>query len=149
MSRPQQHYQRVEITTADPIRIVVLLYEGAIRNLNQACRLMGEDNETASMRISRALDILNYLRNALDHQKGGEIAANLERLYEYMRDLLSEANIRRDTDKIKEVITLLQTLLDGWRGIATSTDGVEPARVKRAPETLHPPDQPINLSLVG
>lgn len=117
--RPYQKYQQVKITTADPLQIVVLLYEGAIKNLNQWLSLVGSDDELASARLVRTQEIINYLRTVLDHQQGGDIADNLERLYNYMRDRLSEANLHRDRDKVQEVIGLLQTLLEGWHGIST------------------------------
>lgn len=117
--RPYQKYQQVKITTADPLQIVVLLYEGAIKNLNQWLSLIGSDDELASARLVRTQEIINYLRTVLDHQQGGEIADNLERLYNYMRDRLGEANLHRDRDKVQEVIGLLQTLLEGWHGISS------------------------------
>lgn len=145
--RPYQNYQRVNVSTADPVRVVVLLYEGAIKNLNQSIRVMGTDIETASAKLTRTLEIINYLRSVLDHEKGGEIATNLERLYEYMRDTLSEANIRHDTEKIQSVIGLLQTLLEGWRGIVASQGGEGETEHPVAP--TDPPAQPLGLSMVG
>jgi flagellar protein FliS len=150
MAQGYQNYRRVEVSTADPLRIVVLLYEGAIKNLNQALRLLETDPETASARLTRTLDIINYLRSALDHEQGGEISANLERLYEYMRDRLSEANIHHDTGKIQEVIGLLQVLLEGWHGISgTQTAQDEPARpiATAAPTQRNAPS--ANFSLMG
>jgi flagellar protein FliS len=125
MPQPFQTYQRMAVSTADPLRIVMLLYEGAIKNLNQAATLLDRDAETASARISRTLEILNYLRSVLDHEKGGEIAFNLERLYEYMRDTLAQANIQKDEGRLREVVGLLQTLLEGWRGIRQSSAQTE------------------------
>jgi flagellar secretion chaperone FliS len=142
--KPYQNYQRIGISTADPVRIVVLLYEGAIRNLHQAVRAFGQNNELASVKINKTLDIINYLRNALDHERGGEIAFNLERLYEFMRDELSEANLKLDKEKIQGVTGLLQTLLEGWRGVvsnATTAGDADESAVPPAPE--HP------LSMVG
>ncbi len=136
--RPHKMYQQVGITTADPLRLIVMLYEGAIRNLNQWQRLIDQDPGEASARLTRTLEIINYLRAALDREKGGEIALNLERLYEYMRDRLADANISNDRDKVAEVIRLLQTLLDGWHGIASSQGHVTPV-----------PTEPLNLSMVG
>lgn len=118
--RPYQNYQRIDVSTAEPIKIVILLYEGAIKNLNIATRVLPTDADEASVKINKTLAIINYLRNALDHEQGGEISANLERLYDYMRDRLAEANIRKETDKLGEVIGLLQILLEGWRGVASN-----------------------------
>lgn len=149
MMRPHQNYQKVCVSTADPVRIIVLLYEGAIKNLNQAIRAIGHDHDLLSAKITRTLDIVNYLRNALDHDKGGEISHNLERLYEYMRDVLTQANIKPDEGKIQHVISLLQTLLEGWRGIVggATTESDADATAEAIPQTA--PTQPLNLSMVG
>ena len=121
--RPYQNYQRINISTADPVRMIVLLYEGALKNLNQAIPLMGVDNMSASVKITRTLDIINYLRNVLDFEKGGEIAVNLARLYDYMRNTLALANINQEQEQVKTVIGLLQTLLEGWRGVVGTQAG--------------------------
>lgn len=136
--RPYQMYQQVKITTADPLQIVVLLYEGAIKNLNQWLMLIDTDADTASARLMRTQEIINYLRTSLDHSQGGDIAFNLERLYNYMRDRLIEANLQLDRAKVQEVVGLLQTLLEGWHGIGN--------RPKPLGE-LNPAAEP--LSLVG
>ncbi|MEN6625140.1 MAG: flagellar export chaperone FliS [Candidatus Sumerlaeia bacterium] len=135
--RPYQMYQQVNITTADPLQIVVLLYEGAIKNLNQWLLLTGTDDELASARLIRTQEIINYLRVSLDHAQGGEIAFNLERLYDYMRDRLNEANLNRDRDKVQEVINLMQTLLEGWHGISNHAGSVA--------ENAPMPTQPVTM----
>ena len=72
-------YQRVRVTTNDPTKIVVMLYEGAIRNLFQAIEhFEAERNLDASERIKPTLDIIHYLTTTLDHEQGGEVALNLE-----------------------------------------------------------------------
>ncbi len=125
--RPQQNYRRVQIATADPTQIVVMLYEGAISNLNQTQRLLGTDDAKALERVARTQEIINYLRSVLDHQRGGEISANLERLYEYMRDKLNETLIQRTPAPVGEVIHLLGILLEAWRGVAQQSAEPEPA----------------------
>lgn len=72
---PHQNYKRVNISTADPVRITVLLYEGAIQNLNQTLRLFGHDDPAASAKLTRTLEIINYLRNVLDFEKGARSRA--------------------------------------------------------------------------
>lgn len=139
--RPYQNYQRIDVSTAEPLRVIILLYEGAIKNLNQAARLFPSDANTASARLNKALDIVNYLRNSLDFEQGGDVAFNLGRLYEYMRDVLGRANIGRDVEKVQEVISLLQTLLEGWRGIATNQTTLTDAN--------EPPAGNAKVSLVG
>lgn len=148
----QKNYQKVEIQTADPLRIVVLLYEGAIKNLNQATRLMEEDRATACTRIGKTQDIVNYLRNSLDHAQGGEVAFNLERLYQYIRDLLNDATIHADVAKVREAVGLLQTLLEGWRGISTNSTqtGMEAEMtLPQAPEPRATGTAGAGISMVG
>lgn len=164
--RPHQSYKRVGISTSDPVKIVVLLYEGAIRNLAQAVENIGGDTALVSAKLVRTLEIINYLRTSLDHDKGGEISVNLERLYEYMRDQLSYANIELEDggrEKIIEVMDLLQTLLEGWRGVSgtpAAAQALAPAPVEPAPrpalaptpsagEDDAPPPSLGGLSMVG
>lgn len=142
-----QKYQRINVSTADPLRIVIMLYEGAIKNLNQALRLIDGNAAEAGNKIVRAIDIVNYLRNSLDHSKGAEIASNLERLYDYVRDLLTRANIHRDAALIQEGISLLQTLLEGWRGILSNQATEHDAEPE--PAAAPTPGVMTGLSMVG
>lgn len=140
-----QTYQRVNVTTADPTRLVVLLYEGAIRNLRQAIGFIEAGNkDDASQRITRTLDIVHYLTNALDHEKGGDISVNLERLYDFVRDTLAHANIHADVEEINTAITILQPLLEGWQGICRAS-----TNDTNADENGDGPPKVSNLSMMG
>ena len=111
-------YKRTNIRTADRRKIVVLLYEGAIANLNKAVAcLQTKRREEASVLINKTLEIIRFLANALDFQNGGELALRLDSLYAYMRDTLALANVECDCEKVAGVTGLLNTLLEGWRGI--------------------------------
>ena len=72
--------------------------------------------------ISLAISIIEGLRSNVDHKKGGEIAANLERLYEYMGRQLLAANVENDPQKLKEVRSLLSEIKQGWDAIAPQKD---------------------------
>jgi len=111
-------YKRTSIQTADRRKLVVMLYEGAIKNLRQARAFMeaGQLNEQG-VKINKTLEIIKFLDNALDHAQGGEIASRLAALYAYMRDTLILANVEKKLERIDEVINLLNTVLEGWRGI--------------------------------
>lgn len=114
-----QNYARTSIKTADPRSIVVLLYEGIINFLNQAqASLEAGDKAGMSDGIGRAQRIIHHLASALDFEQGGEIAQNLANLYNYMRDTLTQGNIRCDATKINEVCDLTRPLLDAWRKVA-------------------------------
>lgn len=109
------YYQEVEVKTADPFELVILLYQGAIRNLNKAkSHLNRGEIEPRVQAINKAMAIIGELQAVLDFEKGKEIATSLDRLYTYMLNRLTEANVNRDTQRLEEVIKLLQTLKSGW-----------------------------------
>ncbi len=113
-------YQENTVTTQSKGRLVVMLYEGAIKFLKLAIKELEAGNyEAKGQYISRALDIINELNAVLDMNSGGEIAANLRSLYVFMIGRLSDANIKRDASIISDVIRLLEELNQGWKVIAS------------------------------
>lgn len=117
--QPWQSYQRIATQTAQPGQLVLMLYDGAIRFLNQARRgFQFEDplefNATINNNILRAQAILNELNLSLNMEVGGEFAANLRRLYNYMDDRLMESNLKKTEPGIIEVIERLTVLRDAW-----------------------------------
>jgi len=79
-----QTYRKTDVITADPKKLVIMCYEGAIHSLKTArAKYAAEEYEAKAKAIQNALDILNELRAALDFEKGGEIARNLESLYSF------------------------------------------------------------------
>ena len=112
-------YQDAAVTTQSKGRLIVLLYEGAIKFLRLAVKeLEARDYEAKGRYINRAQDIINELNAVLDTEAGGEIASNLRRLYCYMNRRLAEANTQRDPQMIQEVITLMEELNQSWKAIA-------------------------------
>jgi flagellar protein FliS len=111
-------YQDTTITTQNKGRLIVLLYDGAIKFMKLAVKEIEAGNWDAKGKyINRAQDIINELNAVLDTEAGGEIAANLRRLYCFMNSRLSQANIKRDPQMIREVITLMEELNQGWKAI--------------------------------
>jgi flagellar protein FliS len=112
-------YQDSAVTTQSKGRLIVLLYDGAIKFMKLAIKELEADNFEAKGRyINKAKDIINELNAVLDMNAGGEVAANLRKLYLYMDNRLSEANIKRDPKMIQEVIELMEQLNNSWRAIA-------------------------------
>lgn len=112
-------YKDTAITTQSKGKIVVLLYEGAIRFMNLAIQQIEQKDLVAKGRsITRAQDIIWELNSVLDMEQGGQIAKNLRSLYLYMNKRLIQANLQADPQIIKEVISLLETLNKGWKAIA-------------------------------
>jgi len=113
------------IDSASPHRLIQMLIDGALSRLMQAkghmksnsIRQKGED-------ISIAISIIGGLRDSLDHEKGGEIAHNLDNLYEYMSRKLMESNLKNDISLIDEVHGLLMEIKTAWDGIAPRSQEV-------------------------
>lgn len=106
------------LAEASPHRIIQMLLEGALDRLNTARGCMGRGAFADKGRhISSAVAIVDGLRSSLDHEAGGEIAANLDRLYEYMMRRLLEANSKNSTALIDEVSGLLQEIQSAWNAI--------------------------------
>ena len=111
-------YQEASVTTESKGRLVVMLYEGAIKFMRLAIReLEARNDEEKGRYIAKAQDIINELNTVLDVEAGGEIAANLRKLYVFMSSHLSQANTKRDPQMIREVISLMEELNKGWRAI--------------------------------
>ena len=112
-------YQDTAVTTQSRGRLVVLLYEGAIKFMKLAVKEMEANNYEAKGRyINKAQDIINELNAVLDMDAGGTIASNLRKLYLFMNKRLREANIRRDPQMIREVIELMEELNQSWKAIS-------------------------------
>jgi flagellar protein FliS len=104
-----------EVNEADPHRLVQMLFEGALDRLAVARGAMLQgDTAVKGERISRAIGIIDGLRAHLDMEQGGELAANLESLYEYMERRLVEANLHDDVRVLDEVTNLLREIKSGW-----------------------------------
>lgn len=111
-----QRYQSAKTKTASREDILIMLYEGAIRFLEQSIQALEADNLSEHKRLlGRGRAIIEEFQNTLDVELAGELGVALFDLYQYMLTLLSRANITRDMASVREVIGLLQTLLDGWR----------------------------------
>lgn len=111
-------YNETSINTASPTKLVVLLYQGAVRFLREAVNdIQRQDYVHKRTSIARAESIIHYLQVTLDTEKGGEIARELNRLYSYMKLRIYDGSARLDCKPIEEVIELLETLLSGWEQI--------------------------------
>ena len=109
-------YQRGQVGSANPLRIVLLLYEGAVRFSRQA----QESFEEPGLRghaLGRAPAIVSELLSALDHEQGKEIEQNLDGLYHYVLVAITRANVGLERPALDSAINVLGTLLEGWRAI--------------------------------
>lgn len=144
-------YARVGVETgvaaASPHKLIVMLYDGALAALATALQQMKEKNIAAKgLSLSKAITIIDSgLRASLDTNGGGEVAQNLDALYEYMSTRLLVANLENNPQIIEEVQRLLHDLKGAWEAIdPTATSQLaEPPR-----PVAHDPLQPAAPSLV-
>ncbi len=109
-------YRRGQVSSAAPLRIVVLLYEAAIQSCRTGLTRYDEPRARGES-LGRAHGIVSELFSALNHEKGGEIAANLDALYRFVLESITRANVQGDREALRSVIQVLETLLSGWREI--------------------------------
>jgi flagellar protein FliS len=111
-------YRSTGMTTSSGLGLVVQAYELTLDHLHCAARALEEgDAREKGVRLSRALNAIGELRSVLDHEQGGEVAANLDRLYGYFIAQLTEANINRDPAPVHEVARHWAQLLESWKAL--------------------------------
>ena len=108
-------YQNNQILNATPERILIMLYDGAIRFCRQAMMAHDDGNKTEKAeKIRRTMAIICEFSNTLDHEVGGEIATDLDALYNFMNRELTRANLEDDRQALETVEDLLSGLRETW-----------------------------------
>jgi flagellar protein FliS len=118
-------YRSASVENAPPIKVVRMLYAGALRFLEQTAE---EDPASPQSRfnefVSRADSIIAELRLALDHEQNPEVSENLEGLYLFAEKRLGDAILDRDREPLNDVKYVLTTLLDAWNEVEIQTTRV-------------------------
>ena len=123
--RIQRHYREQQLATAGCGQLVMLAYDGMIRALTDAARAMREHRcEAQNDAILRAQDLLLALLSSLDRSAHPRLADNLERLYRFLFDRLTWANVSDDEAALRTVTAMLADLRDAW---------AEAERLRRSP----------------
>ncbi|MCO7546954.1 flagellar export chaperone FliS [Stutzerimonas nitrititolerans] len=119
MKQYQSVNTNAQLVDATPHRLIQMLMEGGLTRLAQAKGAM-ERNDVAlkGTLIGKTIDIVGGLRQGLNLEAGGEVAANLDSLYIYMTTRLVEANRKNDPTVLDEVAGLLREIKSGWDGIS-------------------------------
>lgn len=120
-------YTENDISTQQRAKLIVMLYEGAIKFLKIAKDKLDEgDYALKGVYIGKAQDIVAELNNCLNVEAGPQIANDLRALYNFMYGHLTEANIQRDPAKIDDCIKILNELRQTWEQVAAAGEGVTP-----------------------
>lgn len=122
ISSALRQYQQIDaqsaVAFASPHRLIQMLMDGALESLSKAKGHIQRGEVAArGEQISRTIDIIGGLKDGLNLEAGGELAANLDALYDYMQRRLLEANINADIALVDEVIDHLRTLKEAWDAI--------------------------------
>lgn len=147
-----QHYKEQQILNATPAERIVLLYNGAIKFLLHAKQSIEEEDVQGRFNNNkRASDIIFYLQDTLEVEKGGEVGQNLYRIYGYMLRRLIEVDMKNDLEAIDDVIGKLRELNVSWQKIAS---GDIPSQNKKSGEnTTHDPqensDKPLSKTAIA
>jgi flagellar secretion chaperone FliS len=121
-SRGALAYRTVDAQSRSPLELVVMLYDGAIRFLGDALDADQRKDVWARARaVSKALAIVGELRSTLNVEEGGDMAVDLDRLYDYMMTRLLEVSTKRDASGLQEVRQLLVTVREGWVQVSAAT----------------------------
>lgn len=130
------------VVAASPHQLILMLLEGAMSAIVSAgAHMQARDIEKKGNAISKAIMIIeNGMRASLDKKAGGEIAASLDSLYDYMGRRLMLANLNNDQDMLKEVHGLLAGIKSAWEEIGNQVNAPAPApaRAPMAYDSLAP-----------
>jgi flagellar protein FliS len=136
-----RQYLTQQIMTASPAMLVFMLLDKAVVCLKEAIRAIEAGNIEGRWKANaRAIEIVAHLKGTLDHAKGGEISANLDRLYGFMLNLLPKIDFNNDAKTAQAVIDLLMPLRESWRTLASKPDIAQAAAAAAAalPATAAP-----------
>jgi|SaaInl4_135m_RNA_FD_contig_123_15497_length_1300_multi_4_in_0_out_0_1 flagellar secretion chaperone FliS len=123
MANPYQsqmnQYKRMKFETASPEMLILMLYDGAIKNIIQAQSMIYDKNqiEVCSNALIKAQNIITELMVSLNFDIGGDIAKNLFNIYEYVNYTLAQANINKNDDNLEVVLQMLKDLRGTWQEV--------------------------------
>ena len=111
------------VMNANPVRLVIMLYDKAISSLETALELMDSPSEDFDLKerkyqaMGKALEIINVLDATLNMEKGGEIAKNLREIYTALMDELTSQMFKEDPAKLERIINILKGLRESWEEV--------------------------------
>ncbi|NOY53541.1 MAG: flagellar export chaperone FliS [Deltaproteobacteria bacterium] len=115
---PQNSYLETEVLTADPGKLILLLFDGAIHFLKQGkIYLLEEKHREKGQGLMRAHAVVSELLHCLNREKGGDIAIRLQAIYVYILQRITDADLKKETGAIDECVDLLSELREAWYAI--------------------------------
>ena len=116
-------YSQIDISTSNPLRIVLMLYDGAITFLGKAVSFAEQgDVKQKNIYANKARDIIQELNNALNTDAGADLARHLRSLYFFLNRHLMKANWNNDVGAMREVMEILTHLREAWQSAYTQNE---------------------------
>ena len=120
---PALRYREVAVRTANPLQLILMLYDEAVCSLQEAQSHVQHKNIAARSRsVNKCISIISELQSCLNLKAGGEIAVSLDRLYDYMKRRIFAANVQQSSQPLAEVEALLENIRSAWREIAGQSE---------------------------
>ena len=136
---PYAAYKTTAVKTASQGKLVVMLYQGAERELTAATKCFGSQSKIPASKIEefnkhvmKAQEIISELQVSLDMDKGGQIAQNLMSLYVYFNKELLNVSISHDEEKLKSILGMINQLSSAWEVAASTTQADSIPQAQRA-----------------
>ena len=145
-------YREAAVTGASPVELVVRLYEQMIEDLRQAVKAFDQnDVESRTNKINHAILVLAHLQSHLEFSSGGQVARDLDKFYNVVRDGLVHAQISCSKQLLSHHITDLLTVREAWIEVQRAETQLPPNSSRR-PRAVSgaaddPPSEPEHLRL--
>ena len=134
IAKRTNEYHNNSISTSSKGRLVVMMYEGAIRFVTKAMTCMDQKDVAGQGNyIQKTYDIVNELSLALNMDEGGEVSRKLDNLYQFILKQLTLANVKSDKKILESVLKILSTLKEGWDQVFDSQSSVETSALNAMP----------------
>ena len=126
INNPLNAYKETQIKTASQGKLIIMLYDGAIRQVDVGIRILESPKpsfDSANSALVKAQDVITELIVSLDFDRGGEIAQGLFSLYMYFNQQLIDANVKKDPEPLREIRRMLDDLRSAWLQIVNRSGG--------------------------
>lgn len=134
MANPAKAYLAVQVETTSQGQLLLMLYDACLRFMKQAkVEIEKRDYAKKGILINRAMAIIHELTECLNKERGGEISTNLNSLYNFCINELVQANIKMDTEKIDNVVRIIDGIRSAYAQIIPEAEGHAPAAKTTAP----------------
>ena len=119
-----RQYSQTQVQTADRGKLLLMVYDLAIHSIQEARQAMiDQDFTVRGQRLDKGLRAIGELRKSLDMERGRDISASLDQLYDFMMRRITEANVNNSAEHLDVVIRILEDLRETWAQVISRHEG--------------------------